>query len=119
MIIVYLLIIIKNCYTTVSIDRMSVSNFIVHHTRKIIIILCRWEGVDEAIGPSTAMLAAASRARAPLTKEEWEKQQSILTRIIDPDTGRQRWASSRISFVGIFLQPPPNLFDTVHTCLCS
>lgn len=31
-----------------------------------------------------------SRKRGPMTKEEWEKQQSIVRRVYDPDTGRHR-----------------------------
>lgn len=45
---------------------------------------------DVPIGPSTAMLHEASRARAPMTKEEWERQQSTISRVLDPDSGRYR-----------------------------
>jgi hypothetical protein len=27
----------------------------------------------------------------PMTKEEWEKQQSIVRRVYDPETGRNRY----------------------------
>ena len=29
-------------------------------------------------------------ARRPMTKEEWEKQQSVIRRVYDPETGRNR-----------------------------
>ena len=35
-------------------------------------------------------LACSSRMLKPLTKEEWEKQQSVLHRVYDPETGRNR-----------------------------
>ena len=30
------------------------------------------------------------RVLKPMTKEEWEKQQSVIRRVYDPDTGRSR-----------------------------
>ncbi|XP_057381470.1 ADP-ribosylation factor-like protein 6-interacting protein 4 [Daphnia carinata] len=32
----------------------------------------------------------SSKSRAPMTKEEYEKQQNTLRRIVDPETGRKR-----------------------------
>lgn len=32
-----------------------------------------------------------SRQRGPMTKEEWEKLQSVVRRVYDPDTGRNRY----------------------------
>lgn len=32
----------------------------------------------------------AMTAMAPMTKTEWEKQQSVIRRVLDPETGRQR-----------------------------
>lgn len=40
------------------------------------------------IGPSIDLVS--SKARAPMTKEEYEKLQSTLSRVIDPETGRHR-----------------------------
>lgn len=31
-----------------------------------------------------------SKVKAPMTKEEWEKQQSVIRRVFDADTGRTR-----------------------------
>ena len=31
-----------------------------------------------------------SRSMKPMTKEEWEKQQSVVRRVVDPETGRHR-----------------------------
>ena len=33
---------------------------------------------------------SASKLRAPMTKEEWEKQESIVRRVKDTETGRYR-----------------------------
>ena len=33
-----------------------------------------------------------------MTREEWEKQQSVVRRVYDPDTGRHRSASRLIRF---------------------
>lgn len=40
------------------------------------------------IGPNLAAASAASKG--PMTKEQWEKQQSEVRRAFDPDTGRMR-----------------------------
>lgn len=39
------------------------------------------------MGPS---VEDARKAMAPMTKEEWEKQQSVIRRVYDPETGRNR-----------------------------
>lgn len=45
--------------------------------------------VPEAdVGPNISL--SSSKIRAPMTKAEWEKQQSTLRWIIDPETGRKR-----------------------------
>ncbi|XP_050680200.1 ADP-ribosylation factor-like protein 6-interacting protein 4 isoform X2 [Leptidea sinapis] len=31
-----------------------------------------------------------SKAMAPMTKEEWEKKQSVIRRVLDEETGRHR-----------------------------
>lgn len=54
--------------------------------------------VNEAIpGPSVPadLVPENSKARAPMTKEEWEKSQSIVRRVYD-DSGRSRWESVKI-----------------------
>ena len=33
---------------------------------------------------------ASAAARRPMTKEEWEKQQSVIRHVYDPETGRTR-----------------------------
>jgi len=46
--------------------------------------------VPEAdVGPNISL--SSSKIRAPMTKAEWEKQQSTLRWIIDPETGRKRF----------------------------
>lgn len=52
---------------------------------------------EKDIGPVIAPLAAnkpesppAKADRRPMTKEEWEKQQSVVRRVYDPETGRTR-----------------------------
>lgn len=34
--------------------------------------------------------APVPRVMKPMTKEEWEKQQSVVRRVLDPETGRTR-----------------------------
>ncbi len=40
-----------------------------------------------------------SKPRGPMTREEYEKQQSVVRRVFDPDTGRHRYciADSQLS----------------------
>jgi len=40
------------------------------------------------VGPNISL--SSSKIRAPMTKAEWEKQQSELRWVIDPETGRKR-----------------------------
>ena len=35
--------------------------------------------------------AAGGRNMAPMTKEEWEKQQSVVRKVYDPESGRERY----------------------------
>lgn len=28
----------------------------------------------------------------PMTKEEWDARQSVIRKVVDPETGRTRWA---------------------------
>ncbi|KAK3083950.1 hypothetical protein FSP39_005916 [Pinctada imbricata] len=48
--------------------------------------------VNQSNKGSDSQLAAgpSPRAMKPMTKEEWEKQQSIVRRVYDPETGRKR-----------------------------
>lgn len=32
-----------------------------------------------------------NRAKCPETKEQWDKRQSQIKRVVDPETGRTRW----------------------------
>ena len=41
------------------------------------------------VGPNISL--SSSKIRAPMTKAEWEKQQSELRWIVDPETGRKRY----------------------------
>ena len=49
---------------------------------------------DRAVGPavskSSDKKSASSGTKGPMTKEMWEKQQSVVRRVYDPDTGRTR-----------------------------
>lgn len=50
-----------------------------------------WLHVEEkALVPSTPAVVPSRQVRAPMTKAEWEKQQSIIRRVHDPTTGRDR-----------------------------
>lgn len=40
--------------------------------------------------PATSAATPTRQVRAPMTKAEWEKQQSIIRRVHDPTTGRDR-----------------------------
>ncbi|KAL3856247.1 hypothetical protein ACJMK2_011023 [Sinanodonta woodiana] len=52
----------------------------------------------EVIGPQVSLATIAakgekkskSKAMRPMTKEEWEKQQSVVRKVYDPETGRTR-----------------------------
>lgn len=45
---------------------------------------------EEKSTPATSTVVPARPVRAPMTKAEWEKQQSIIRRVHDPTTGRDR-----------------------------
>ena len=40
---------------------------------------------------SSAAAPSAAAARRPMTKEEWEKQQSVIRHVYDPESGRTRY----------------------------
>ncbi|RZF38090.1 hypothetical protein LSTR_LSTR006489 [Laodelphax striatellus] len=51
------------------------------------------EKIKEMIGPTVSEASSqsgASSAYRPMTKEQWEKSQSVVRRVLDPETGRQR-----------------------------
>ncbi|CAM1301349.1 ARL6IP4 (predicted) [Pycnogonum litorale] len=56
------------------------------------------ENHDGVVGPLPDMSQACSsnqpepeeRKMVPMTKEEWERQQSVVRRVYDPETGRNR-----------------------------
>lgn len=45
---------------------------------------------NQKLTPATSAVVPARQIRAPMTKAEWEKQQSIVRRVHDPSTGRDR-----------------------------
>ncbi|XP_037091898.1 ADP-ribosylation factor-like protein 6-interacting protein 4 isoform X2 [Pollicipes pollicipes] len=49
---------------------------------------------EEVIGPMVPA-AGVGQAMKPMTKEEWEKQQSEVRRVTDPETGRSRLVRGR------------------------
>jgi len=49
------------------------------------------------VGPNISL--SSSKIRAPMTKEEYEKQQSTLKWIVDPETGRRRYMLSFLTFL--------------------
>lgn len=52
---------------------------------------------EETVGPvmnsvsGTAATGVESQAKGPMTKEMWEKQQNVVRRVYDTDTGRSRY----------------------------
>lgn len=51
-----------------------------------------------------------SKAMAPMTKEEWEKKQSVVRRVLDEETGRYR-----LFYLSIFIK---NFFYSTHLTAC-
>ncbi|CAH3995440.1 unnamed protein product [Pieris brassicae] len=47
-------------------------------------------GKDEVSSDIPIELMEKSKAMAPMTKEEWEKKQSVVRRVLDEETGRYR-----------------------------
>ena len=50
-----------------------------------------WLCTAEKLIPAASAAVPARQIRAPMTKAEWEKQQSIVRRVHDPTTGRDRF----------------------------
>ena len=48
--------------------------------------------IVERDGTCCASVLPCRRMMTPMTKEEYERQQSIVRRVYDPDTGRHRYA---------------------------
>ncbi|XP_060075619.1 ADP-ribosylation factor-like protein 6-interacting protein 4 isoform X2 [Ylistrum balloti] len=48
------------------------------------------QAVGQQKGEDKASSGPAPRILKPMTKEEWEKQQSVVRRVYDPETGRNR-----------------------------
>lgn len=42
-----------------------------------------------------------SKAMAPMTKEEWEKRQSVVRKVLDEETGRYRLSYPSIIYINI------------------
>lgn len=59
----------------------------------------------EMPGPSVPreLLAEQAKSRAPMTKEEWEKSQSVIRRVYDESTGRTRFDRSLRNSLCFFL----------------
>lgn len=51
-----------------------------------------------------------------MTKEEWEKEQSIVRRVIDPETGRSRFVFLFI-YLSVCLSVCISLFISLSVCL--
>lgn len=47
-------------------------------------------------------LMEKSKAMAPMTKEEWEKRQSVVRRVLDEETGRYRLSYHSYYIVSMF-----------------
>lgn len=47
------------------------------------------ENGSSSVGPSVEMMTT-SQATTPMTREEWEKQESVMRRVYDQDSGRHR-----------------------------
>lgn len=47
------------------------------------------ENGSSSVGPSVDLMTT-SQATTPMTREEWEKQESVMRRVYDQDTGRHR-----------------------------
>lgn len=45
----------------------------------------------ESEEPADQLLMDRAKAMAPMTKDEWEKRQSVIRRVYDEETGRHRW----------------------------
>lgn len=61
----------------------------------------------EVPGPSVPpeLLAEQAKSRAPMTKEEWEKSQSVIRRVYDETTGRSRFVNVNMDqFFFLFLK---------------
>lgn len=43
--------------------------------------------------------STSTARKGPMTKEEYEKQQNVTRRVMDPDTGRMRYVNRRVSLV--------------------
>lgn len=50
---------------------------------------------------SSAVMTDEQKARLstkrPLTKEEYEARQSVIRKVVDPETGRTRWAKAAVN----------------------
>lgn len=46
--------------------------------------------VEPIVGPAPP--AAPTPSMAPMTKEQWDAKQSQIRRVLDPETGRMRYA---------------------------
>ena len=59
--------------------------------------------LEEAAKARNKQLAEERKRKAPMTKEEWEKQQSVIRREFDEDTGRVRLVKVSSVFINMRL----------------
>jgi len=55
-----------------------------------IVVSCDTYWTEGKSVPEVSAVASSRQIRAPMTKAEWEKQQSVIRRVHDPITGRDR-----------------------------
>lgn len=61
------------------------------NTEKTLNVKPEVPGDKESEEPADQLLMDRAKAMAPMTKEEWEKRQSVIRRVYDEETGRHRW----------------------------
>ena len=55
------------------------------------------ENGSASIGPSIDLMTSNQSTMTPMTREEWEKQESVVRRVYDQETGRHRWGTQDLS----------------------
>lgn len=63
-------------------------------------------------------LMEKSKAMAPMTKEEWEKRQSVVRRVLDEESGRYRlsyYSNSQIQFI-LFIHSVHQIIIALYAC---
>lgn len=57
-----------------------------------------WVGAMFSSAVMTDEQKARLSTKRPLTKEEYEARQSVIRKVVDPETGRTRWAKAQWAF---------------------